>query len=245
MALILLVDDDRVVRLAFGAKLRAKGHRVIEAEGGEQALAFVAEETPDLVVTDVVMPGMDGWALVRALRSQPSMALVPVLFLTGLDSSDDRMRGFKLGADDFIPKNCGLDEVQMRVQRALDRAQDVDRTIRSGMGKSGMMGDLSVIGPASLLTLLDMEKRTGELFLKRDAVEVRLSLRGGRIVDAVVVGNREIIGAECVYLVFTWSSGNFFLSGGDIAGPDRIGIPTTHLLMEGARRMDEGGKDAG
>ena len=84
MALILLVDDDRVVRLTFSAKLRHRGHRVVEADGGEQALTFVARETPDLVVTDVMMPGMDGWGLVCSLRSLPTMALVPVLSVTSL-----------------------------------------------------------------------------------------------------------------------------------------------------------------
>lgn len=244
MAFILLVDDDAIIRLAFGAKLRARGHRVAEAKGGAEALALVVQETPDLVVTDVMMPEMDGWALVRTLRSLPPMALVPVLFLTDLDSPEDRIRGFKIGADDFIAKNCGSDEFQMRVQRALDRAQDVHRSRQAGSrNNSGMMGDLSVIGPASLLTLLDMDKKTGELFLKSDVEEVKLSLRGGRVVDAKMMGDPEVVGAECIYRILRWSSGQFFLTGMAIDMADRVGIPTTHLLMEGARRIDEEDKE--
>ncbi len=243
MVLILLIDDDAIVRQVFGAKLRARGHRVVDAPGGEQALVFVGQETPDLIVTDVQMPVMDGWSLVRTLRGLPHMALVPVIFLTELDSAEDRIRGFKIGADDFIPKTCASEEFQMRVQRALERGSQVQTNMRkSNRERSGMTGDLAVIGPASLLTLLEMERKTGELFLKRQQEEVKVCLRAGRVVDAACVGDPSIVGAECIYRVLSWSAGEFFLTSTVIDGPDRIGIPTTHLLMEGARRMDEEGQ---
>jgi DNA-binding response OmpR family regulator len=239
MPTILIVDDDQLVRRFLQALLGA-GHTLIEAAGGTDALAAATAQVPDLIITDVVMPGMDGWALVRALRSRPATALVPVLFLTGLDSAEHRTHGFQLGADDYVAKNCDAKEIRLRVQRILDRTQAFKRQTRevARQHRSGMMGDLSVIGPASLLMLFEMERKTGELHLKHDDQEVRLLVRDGRIIDA---GGREPSETpeEYVYQVLGWASGEFFLASTTVAGEDRIGIPTSHLLMEGARRLDE------
>ena len=78
---------------------------------------------PDLIITDVMMPKLDGWALVRALRSRAELALVPVIFLTALGGEEDRIRGFRLGADDYLPKPFRFEELELRVANALKKRQ--------------------------------------------------------------------------------------------------------------------------
>ena len=131
----------------------------------------------------------------------------------------------------------------LRIERTLARSQEISRTAQSSLSQnSGMMGDLAVVGVASLLTLVEMERKTGELHFQSGTETAKLWLRKGRIVDAEYKGSAEAIGAEAVYLVLKFSAGQFFLTGTPVEVPDRIGVPMTGLLMEGARRMDEAGR---
>src|SRR5207247_10963213 len=93
------------------------------AGDGEEGLMRADQLRPDLIITDVMMPKLDGWALVRALRSRPELALVPVIFLTALGGEEDRIRGFRLGADDYLPKPFRFEELDLRVANALKKAQ--------------------------------------------------------------------------------------------------------------------------
>src|SRR5690625_2030890 len=109
--LILIVDDEpSIVRLAR-AKLQADGYGVITADRGAAALDAVAEERPDLVVLDLMMPGMDGFETLRRMRA---FASTPVIMLTARSSDADKLRGFESGADDYITKPFNPDELSAR-----------------------------------------------------------------------------------------------------------------------------------
>src|ERR1043165_1074475 len=109
---VLVADDDAWILRMVVTVLEKRGYSVETAVDGEDAMARAQVRPPDLLITDVMMPKMDGWALVRALRSRPELATLPVIFLTALSSDDDRIRGFRLGADDYVNKTFrfrGLD----------------------------------------------------------------------------------------------------------------------------------------
>src|SRR5262245_38943485 len=95
---VLVADDDAWILRMVSTVLEKRGYSVETALDGEDALQRALAHTPDLLITDVMMPRMDGWALVRRLRSHEGLALLPVIFLTALSSEDDRIRGFRLGA---------------------------------------------------------------------------------------------------------------------------------------------------
>jgi CheY-like chemotaxis protein len=103
--------------------LAYRGCEVISATSGEEALgvAMALPQPPHLIISDVMMPGMDGFTLIRQLRAQSQLALTPVIFLTALDRSDDRMQGYRLGADDYLPKPFHAEELDLRVGRVLAR----------------------------------------------------------------------------------------------------------------------------
>ncbi|QKD83176.1 response regulator transcription factor [Thermoleptolyngbya sichuanensis A183] len=120
---ILVVDDDLGTRLSIGDYLELSGYLVVMAENGEQALALVDQVQPHLIVTDVAMPRMDGFELVRQVRSQPALRLLPVIFLTALSRTEERIRGYQLGCDAYLPKPFDLKELGAVVRNLLERSQ--------------------------------------------------------------------------------------------------------------------------
>ncbi|GAB4467498.1 MAG: response regulator transcription factor [Elainellaceae cyanobacterium] len=120
---ILVVDDDLGTRLSISDYLELSGYLVAMAENGEQALALVDQVQPHLIVTDVAMPRMDGFELVRQVRLQPALRLLPVIFLTALSGTEERIRGYQLGCDAYLPKPFDLKELGAVVRNLLERSQ--------------------------------------------------------------------------------------------------------------------------
>ena len=108
---LLVVDDEPNLLRAVAACLRSEGYEVRTARSGKDALLSLAESVPDLVISDVRMPGMDGHALVNRIRSSPRTALIPVIFLTAKDQKEDRVEGFRTGVDAYITKPFEPDEL--------------------------------------------------------------------------------------------------------------------------------------
>ena len=101
---ILVIDDDATTRLAVQQALTASGFVVSTTNGGAAALAWLEQHTPDLIILDIIMPGMDGFATCDAIRAQPPFALLPILMATGLDDLTAVERAFGVGATDFLIK---------------------------------------------------------------------------------------------------------------------------------------------
>lgn len=116
---LLVVDDEENLRSMLCAALRHNGFEISAAENGREALAKIAEERPDLIVLDVMMPDLDGFEVCRRLRADNDHT--PVLFLTARDSTEDKVRGLTLGGDDYLEKPFSLDELVARVRAVLRR----------------------------------------------------------------------------------------------------------------------------
>ncbi|MEO9238718.1 MAG: response regulator, partial [Jatrophihabitantaceae bacterium] len=117
---ILVVDDEENVVHLVASALRFDGFETVTADNGNSALAAVAEHDPDLVVLDVMMPGLDGHAVLQHLRSAGS--IVPVIFLTARDTATDRVAGLRSGADDYVVKPFSVEELLARVHAVLRRS---------------------------------------------------------------------------------------------------------------------------
>src|SRR5262245_37989047 len=103
-ACVLIVDDDIGSRSTVAALLSPLGYRLRFAASGEEALASVEEEVPDLVLMDVMMPGLDGFEVCRRLRALLREVSIPIMLITALDARKDIVRGLEAGADDFLAK---------------------------------------------------------------------------------------------------------------------------------------------
>lgn len=117
---VLVVDDDVEVAKSIEASLR-KQYQVSVVYSGIEAIKEARRHRPDLIVLDVVMPGMDGLETCRELRVDPALASVPILFLTALGRPEDRVAGFQAGADDYLTKPFNLEELQLRIAAILRR----------------------------------------------------------------------------------------------------------------------------
>jgi len=120
-ASILVVDDEAMLRKVVGRALTGAGCTVTYAADGEEALALLAKASPDLVISDVTMPHIDGFELLRRLRSQTTTKALPVILLTGRGDTEDIVAGMGLGADDYLVKPFALRELLARVRAKIER----------------------------------------------------------------------------------------------------------------------------
>ena len=118
MTRILVVDDEPQIRKALSVNLRARGYDVDAAASGEEALSLAAANHPDLVLLDIGLPGIDGIEVVEGLRG---WTRVPIIMLSVRDAEDDKVRALDAGADDYVTKPFGMNEVLARMRAALRR----------------------------------------------------------------------------------------------------------------------------
>jgi two-component system response regulator MprA len=137
---VVFAEDDRAIREAVARALVLEGHHVRAVADGVKALEAIAEEEPDAVVLDWMMPVLDGLTVCRRLRASGSR--VPILMLTARTEVADRVSGLDAGADDYLPKPFALDELLARVRSLLRRADNKDED------KAWRVGDL-LVEPAS------------------------------------------------------------------------------------------------
>jgi len=130
---ILVVDDEASIRRILETRLSMIGYEVVTAGDGEEAIAMLRDEIPDLVVLDVMMPKLDGYGVCQELRKESD---VPIIMLTALSDVADRITGLELGADDYVVKPFSPKELEARIRSVLRR---VDRNGSSGIPSSGVM----------------------------------------------------------------------------------------------------------
>jgi len=144
-ATILVVDDEAAVRRVLVMRLQLSGYRVICAEDGEQALEMFHNESPDLVVLDVMLPKLDGFAVCRRLRAE---SCVPIIFLSAVEAISERVAGLDLGADDYLPKPFSPKELEARIATILRRVGRGTAVVESRELPTGQgvlrLGDLVV-----------------------------------------------------------------------------------------------------
>jgi two-component system cell cycle response regulator len=119
MAAILVVEDDQAIAQMIKLILGKHGHDLRHVMNGEDALAALANWQPDLIISDVMMPGLDGFALIKQLKTQPETADIPTIFVTALSQVEQISQGLNLGAVDYLPKPFRAMELEARVNAAL------------------------------------------------------------------------------------------------------------------------------
>ena len=362
------------------ATLEKKGYVVDTAREGRQALERARSVRPDVIISDVMMPVMDGWTFVQQLRAIPQLASVPVIFLTALGKDEGRLRDLGLSPDDYLAKPFRFSDLERKVASALSNSQGQgsyrtnagqnqtssgvnreftparsDATIDPATGlpypyppapyppgypppppgyppqgyppypypqqaapypyppppgyppqapapypypppapppqqaaappsgpyppvgappvtaippgmrpadppahvtatgsfpeqrrNTAMSGRLEQLGLSSLLVMMEMERKGGVITLKEleSGVVGRIFLRRGQIVSARLDARPDLDGRQSVYVMLTWRAGAFSFNAMEVDMEDTVQSSTTHLLMEGARLIDEANRDA-
>ncbi|GAB4475486.1 MAG: response regulator transcription factor [Anaerolineales bacterium] len=129
---VLVIEDDEIVARTIERSLRGEEFKITVANGGVEGLKIARKIIPDIVILDVVMPGMDGYTVCREMRADPALADVPILFLTAKIKDEDKIAGFNAGADDYLSKPFNIDELILRVRAILRRSQRAQIAATSG-----------------------------------------------------------------------------------------------------------------
>lgn len=122
MSTILVIDDDELVSRTLQRALKMYGYQVMVANSGTEGLQLARRHRPELFILDIMMPGADGYQVCRQIRGDPLLKDLPVLFLTAKAKDEDKIEGFRAGADDYLSKPFNMEELQLRVKAILRRA---------------------------------------------------------------------------------------------------------------------------
>ncbi len=172
---ILVIDDAADIRLFVGAVLEGAGHQVLSAADPMKAISLLTVADVDALVLDVLMPRFTGFELLEILRRDAKTRLLPVLLLSSLSETKERVRGMRLGATDFLPKPFDPEELVIRVERMVSQ-----RAVSPG----GMAGDLDDSGLIRVVQGLGQEKRSGMLRLVTPERHGWVELHGGQPIAA-------------------------------------------------------------
>ena len=186
--LLLIVEDDPSLREVIRLGLEGEGFRTVTAEDGPGALIAFASHKPDLVLLDVMLPGLDGFAVCRELRK---ISLVPIVMLTARTSTEDVVDGLESGADDYVTKPFEFPELVARVRSVLRRASvrgaaDAGAAATLPAGGAAATGEAGAPTPQPLLVLGDLSIDPGAFVVRRGSEEVPLTVTEFRLLYELV-----------------------------------------------------------
>jgi DNA-binding response OmpR family regulator len=232
---VLIVDDNETVRTLLRMSLRKSQLEVLEASDGEKGFEIANTEKPDLIISDVLMPKMDGFEFCRKVREQSSIPTVPFIFLTSLAEVSTEVRGYRTGADDYLVKsNIKRENLIEKVEAMLAKSNEYKR-LESVM-HDGLVGNLTDLNIIELIQLLGMNKKSGALFLTTGSIKGEVYFVGGRILHAQT---ENLVGEDAIYKLAEWNDGLFKFEPKEIVIEPTIRTTTMNLIMEACRRMDE------
>ncbi len=194
---ILVIDDAADIRLFVSAVLEGAGHQVLTAEDPMKAISLLSVADVDALILDVMMPRFTGFELLEILRRDARTRLLPVLLLSSLSETKERVRGMRLGATDFLPKPFDPDELVVRVER---------RVTHRAVSPGGVVGDLDETGLIRVVQGLQQEDKSGVLRLSGEARRGWIELKEGALVGAQY-GLLE--GAEAIFSMLTLRDSRF------------------------------------
>lgn len=147
---ILVIEDDEIVAKTIERVLRGDEFKVSVANSGVEGLQLARRNVPKLVILDVIMPGMDGYTVCREMRIDPLLEEVPILFLTAKAKDEDKIIGFKAGADDYLGKPFNVDELLLRIRAILRRTRRNQEFVSKKINETIVIPDQEPAAAAAL-----------------------------------------------------------------------------------------------
>jgi DNA-binding NarL/FixJ family response regulator len=199
---ILVIEDQAPMRRNIALLLEMEGYEVVAAANGREGLDKVSQFKPQLVVCDVMMPEMDGHAVIQALRENPETALIPFVFLTAKGDKNDIRLGMNYGADDYLTKPIVREDLLAAVTTRLTRAQLVATTVHAAAASASFNPDFSSPGPlqralaitgreADVLLWVAQGKSNGDIALILEMSEKTVKQHLGSVFQKIGVEGRN------------------------------------------------------
>lgn len=230
MSHILVIDDNLEILLVVRAALEEAGHLVVTTSTPQEALALVASEPVEVVISDIMMPEISGTELLGLLRRIPGREQLPILFLSALSDTDSRIKGLRLGADDYLGKPFDPAELVARVERLLTRHRPL---------ATGLSGDLTSFSLSTLIQSLAEQRSNGVLEVSGGPVAGSIVLRSGQMAEARC---RELLGVDAALALLAAPRGRFQFTASGSQGPAGTPSPAVAwqaILLEAAWTEDE------
>jgi twitching motility two-component system response regulator PilH len=233
---ILLVDDDVTLRELLADALELDGFTVLQAGNGEEGVAAALAGRPDLVISDIVMPEMNGWELCQTLRTLPSTKAVPFLFLSSLDQAPDKLLALRLGADDYLTKPFHLAAVKAKVRQLIGRVDQREKVI-GGAEEEAAGAELESM-LIDTIEFLRATRRTGVIAVNAGPFKGVIYLEHGVLKHAVLGkkrGEMALLG-----MLRLAESQVVFKEGNYPSLPANVKLPWGEFM---ASLLEKGGKD--
>ncbi|MDM8525412.1 response regulator [Desulfococcaceae bacterium HSG8] len=232
---VLVVDDDSTVCFLVKTWLSEADFEVEYVNSGEEALKNVHQIEPDIVISDVLMPGMDGYELKQWLLHNPQTAGIPFVFLSSQCEMTDQLKGLRTGADDYICKPFSKEELLDSMKKVMERAAHT----RSFHTRADFIGNLAQTRLSDLIHILEMNRRSGELVvrnLKGSGIGSVFFLKG----CIVKAASGLLEGEEAFYGLMGEEDGHFEFYARKIEGLGQIHMDNKSLLLNAERLIDTG-----
>jgi len=231
---ILIVDDSPLIQQLVADAFKPRGFQVLRAGDGSEALRLLSESRPDVIVADILMPVMDGWRFCEEVRRNPATFEIPFIFLTTESEVRKRVRGLRLGADDFLTKPFAPEELVARAEKLLERSERIRRLAAAPISLSGHTDHLPV---PDLLQILSLNGKTGSLRLEdRSGQTGRIHFDSGSIIHAEL---DRVSGEKALFRLMMWPEARFILEPLPDGTERSIEGSTASVLMDGFTHWDE------
>ena len=231
--LVLVGDGDSKNLQILKENLEASGFVVIAVQNGNKGWEEIQQMPPNLVLTEINLPGLNGYQLLERLQADPNTKNIPLIFLTNQREIQQRVRGFELGAKDYLVKPLHVKEVIAHIRMVLRRLERrKTEQLETYMKFSGRLDQLNL---ADLIESFGVERKTGVLTISNGRRTGQVYFREGTVVNATL-GN--ISQEPAIYQMLPWSRGYFNMVFKEIDVPDDISISNLGLLLHGVKRLE-------
>jgi len=231
---ILVVEDDGPVMNLLVNILELEKYEVCQARNGQEALDKLLSFTPDVILSDVMMPVMNGFELLKQMQGDEKTRYIPFLFLSAKKEIQDRVEGLSIGADDYICKPFAIDELLIRIKTRL-RKKETLLEAHSHM-HGAIIGDLTIFPIVDLVQILRLERKTGEVTLSFKRNKSFIRINQGEVVD---VEYGQLSGIQAFRSILEHHEGWFSFQMSPDLFPVKLSISTQELLVESTKQLDE------
>lgn len=228
---ILIVDDNPHISKLLTMNLEKEGFGVLHAADGEEGLQKISSDRPDLVISDVMMPKLDGISMCLKIRTESPTPMIPFMFLTSIDSDVSLKRGFRTGADQYLIKSeISRDMLMSKINEMIRHLKKLKDLATEGAAIRGELSELSLI---EILQWLHLRQETGVLTLQRPSTpEGTVRLKNGEVLTAAMGEEKN---ERALHIMSGWKRGSFAFDHAEESTPASIRIPTLELILSSCR----------
>lgn len=235
---ILVVDDDPNICLLLSTAIKNLSCQVITANNGMEGVDKALRLRPNIIISDLLMPKMDGSQFFKKLQEYPETQTIPFVCLTSRGQEEEKIAALERGVEDYWVKPFSIAEITMRIKKLLQKQlQNVQTNYNAtGTGQVELAGNLGEMTPSDLLRFSEAKRKSGILQLKSGEVEGSIFFQNGEIVDAQYM---NLMGEPALLSLLNWNSGTFTFQSQYISVPRTIVSSIDEILSRMMQQYDE------